>query len=203
MNVFVLIGIIIFCIYIYLHLKFILKINNNYDILQSKNPNKENFEKIINQKSPSVFTDISNDWKLNKINKKNIDNYFKYYLTPLMISKKYEIYESNLKNNLIREKNNRHLILQIEGESKFYLFNPKQSKYLYPSKKNKNESQIDYWNQDLKKFPLLNKAQFIEIKLHKNQMLYIPYKWWYASEHFDNSKIIDCKSDSLFSYFIC
>ena len=39
--------------------------------------------KIVNQKSPSVFTDISNEWKLDKINK-NIDSYFKYYLTPLM-----------------------------------------------------------------------------------------------------------------------
>ena len=200
MNVFILIGIIIFCIYLFLHIKFLFKVNNDYDILQSNNPNKENFEKIMNQKSPSVFTNISNRWNLKDLNKNNIDSHFKYYLSPILLNKKYEILSNKLpkKNKLIMEKKNRHLILQLEGESKFYLFNPNQSKYLYNKK---GISQIDYWNQDLKKFPLLNKAQFVEIILHPHQMLYIPRKWWYVSEQSENSKYIDCNSDSLFSYF--
>jgi hypothetical protein len=201
MNVFILVGIIIFTIYLFLHIKFLFKINNDYDILQSNNPNKENFEKIMNQKSPSIFTNISNKWNLKDLNKNNIDSYFKYYLSPILLSKKYEILSNTKpkKNKLIMEKNNRHLILQLDGESKFYLFSPNQSKYLYNKK---GVSQIDYWNQDLKKFPLLNKAQFIEIILHPHQMIYIPRKWWYVSEHSENSKYIDCNSDSLFSYFI-
>ena len=91
MNVFILVGIIIFTIYLFLHIKFLFKVNNDYDILQSNNPNKENFEKIMNQKSPSIFTNISNKWELKDLNKKSINSYFKYYLSPLLLSKKYEI----------------------------------------------------------------------------------------------------------------
>lgn len=201
MNTIVIIGIIIFIIYILLHIKFLYKINPNYDILQSKNPNKENFEKIMNQKSPSVFTDISNSWNIKEINKKNINKYFKYYLCPLLIKSKYDIKHLNdkSKEHLIIEKNNRHLILQLKGKSKFYLFNPDQAKYLYIKK---NKSEIDYWNQDLKKYPLLNKSQFIEIIIHENQMIYIPKQWLYAYESIKDGVIIDCNSESILSYFL-
>ena len=66
----------------------------------------------------------------------------------------------------------------------------------------KNKSEVDYWNQDLKKYPLLNKSQFIEIIIHENQMIYIPKKWWYTYESIDKGHLIDCNSESLFSYFL-
>ena len=201
MNYLILVCIISFFIYLYLHIRFHLKINNNYDILQSNNPNKENFEKIINEKSPSVFTNISNKWNLQHLNQNSINENFKYYLCPLLINKKYEINNSNskLKNNLMKENKNRHLILHIDGTRKYYLFSPNQIKYLYNIK---DKSRVNYWNQDLKKYPLFNKAQFIEIIMHPHQMIYIPKNWWYAYENLESNITIDCNSNSLFSYFI-
>ena len=98
----------------------------------------------------------------------------------MAVSYNYKIVKEDdkTKNKLIKETSSRHLIFQLKGTQKIILFNPAQSQYLYP---NKNESKIDYWNQNLKKFPLINKAQFIEIILREGQLMYIPKKWWYTT----------------------
>ena len=216
MNTIKIIGICILFIFLIVQIIFVNKINNQYDILQVNNPNKDNFEKMIAQRSPCVFTGIIDTWdirnlnidKLNKLdlaakNKLNtdIDNCFNYYLTPMCLKHNFRI-DTNEKTNLVRENSFRHLICQISGTSTITLFSPNENKFLYPSKKNGiTKSQIDYWNQDLKMFPKFNDAKCIDIILYPGHMLYIPYKWWYVIECENEGIQISCTSESSFSYF--
>ena len=106
--------------------------------------------------------------------------------------------DQKTKNKLLRETSSRHLIFQLKGTQKIILFNPSQTPYLYA---NKNESKMDYWNQNLKKYPLINKSQFIEIILREGQLMYIPKKWWYTNKSSNNTVYISSKSESIFSFF--
>ena len=38
------------------------KTNNKFDILQVDNPNKEEFEKVLHQKSPTISTNVSQNF---------------------------------------------------------------------------------------------------------------------------------------------
>lgn len=96
----------------------------------------------------------------------------------------------------------RHLIYQIHGRIKVILISPRYTKYLYKSNHFKNGSvlsKVNFWNPDLKRYPLFNKAQYIEILLYPGQILYIPSYWWYAIENLDNSISISIKSENIFS----
>ena len=73
MNKIQIIGLIILIVLICLQISFINKKYTDYNILQSKNPNKEKFEKVVSQKYPSVFTDITNNWDIDP-SLKNINN---------------------------------------------------------------------------------------------------------------------------------
>jgi len=217
MSIIKLIGICILIIFITIQIVFLNKINNNYDILQVNNPNNDNFEKMLGQRSPCVFTGIIDTWeiknltidKLNKLdieskNKLNIEmnNCFNYYLTPMCLKHNYSI-DTNEKLNLVRENSFRHLICQISGKSTITLFSSDETKYLYPTKKDGTSvSQIDYWNQNLKKYPKFSKAKCIDIILYPGHMIYIPYKWWYVINGETNNIRISCTSESFFSYFL-
>ena len=209
MNKLIYLVIIVILVFVFLQIRFQNKTNNDYDILQSNNPDKETFEKIVNQKSPSIFTNVINEdskLRVEKLQKdpksfnKLINSELNYYLIPMAVSYNYKIVKEDdkTKNKLIKETSSRHLIFQLKGTQKIILFNPAQSQYLYP---NKNESKIDYWNQNLKKFPLINKAQFIEIILREGQLMYIPKKWWYTTKSTENTTHISSKSESIFSLF--
>ena len=67
--------------------------------------------------------------------------------------------------------------------------------------KNK-ESEIDFWDQDLEKYPLIEKAKYIEMLVSPDQMIYIPYGWWYCYENLEDNIYVTCKSESFFSYFL-
>ena len=45
-------------IFLFFQYRFINKNNNIIDIYQADNPNKDEFEKILNKKSPSIFTNV-------------------------------------------------------------------------------------------------------------------------------------------------
>ena len=61
MNKLIYLVIIVILVFVFLQIRFQNKTNNDYDILQSNNPDKETFEKIVNQKSPSIFTNVINE----------------------------------------------------------------------------------------------------------------------------------------------
>ena len=201
MNIFIIIGIVIFVIYLCLHIKLLVKTNNDYEILQSNNPSKENFEKILLEKSVSVFTNISSNWNINLKDdnlKTDLEKYLDYYATPLSVNRSINIdnNKNNYKTNLIIQKKNRHLILQLMGKRKYILFNPLQKKNLYFKK---SKSTIDYWNLNIKKYPLVNDAKFIEVIIHENQMIYIPKNWIYCYKNLENSITVSYNSETLLS----
>lgn len=124
-----------------------------------------------------------------------------YYLPPFTASKKYLVSIGNkyIKSDIERVNNGRLIICQIEGSRRYYLFNPEQSKFLYKSNNYNNGktlSQINFWNQDHKKYPDFEKSQYMEIIIRKGQMLYIPKYWWYCSENSDIS--ITIKMESMY-----
>jgi hypothetical protein len=218
---------IVLIIIIYFQYNYINNHNSSYEILQYENPNKNLFENILNNKLISIFTNIPINNKillnfnnldelsyknLNINEKKNLNNLlvenFSYYNIPLCISSNIKLnFESpnnnnnNNNNKIIRQKYYRELIYQYRGIKKYYIFSPDQSKYLYLNK-NKTYSNIDFWNQNTSKFPLINKAKYIEIIVSEGQLIYIPSNWFYTSSTEYDSISIHCISDSIFSRFL-
>ena len=213
MNKITIIVIIVLSIFIILNIKYINTTKSNIEILQVNNPNKDIYEKTVSQKSPSIFTNIitsnirNNILSLIKSSKTQelhleLSKYFDYYLIPMSIKNLYSIQTNNIVN-LKQVGNFRFLIYQLSGESRIIIFNPKNKSYLYPSKKNgETMSHVDFWNQDLKRYPNFSKAEYVEIILYPGQLIYLPYKWWYCINSVPGSIRINSISDSLFSYFL-
>jgi len=213
MKIIISVLLVFFAILIFLNILFINKIPNDFEILQANNPDKDTLEKMIIQKYPAVFTNVTKNLDMETINN-NINNnlqeksipeikeYFSYYLAPMCLTYKFNIHKNEL-INLRMVNNHRLLICQLYGKSKIYLFTPKQKKLLYPIKKDGiYKSKVDFWNPD-KKFNAFNQTKYVEINLHEGQMIYIPYKWWYCIDSGANTNHrLLCGSESFFSYFL-
>ena len=207
---------VVLIIFVYFQYNYINKTNDSFNIVQYENPNKNIFENMVHEKSISIFTKIQFDFNNNinldtyhllnnNNNKQMINNIIKqninYYNIPLSIKHNFTI-ENELidyKTPLTIQNHYRGLIIQLKGERKIYIFKKSDKKNLYF---NKNNSSIDFWNQDIIKYPLLNKAQYIEIILRENQMIYIPYKFIYALITLNNNLTAYSNSESLLSYFL-
>lgn len=214
---------IILIVIIYFQYSFIHQTNDSYEILQYNNPNKDLFENIHQEKLISVFTNIPFDISSGEDNKMNSYSYsmfkndylkknknktdriiqenFSYYDIPLCVSNKiildFQIFDST--SPLIYQDNYRHLIYQVEGTRRFYIFSPKYHKNLYIKNK---KTDVDFWNQDTNKYPLIKDAQYIEVLLHPGQMISIPMKWVYAHITEEDCFTIFYSSESIFSYFL-
>lgn len=214
---------IIFFVFIYFQYSFIHDINDSYEILQHNNPNKDLFENIHQDKLISIFTnipfnininntdpdneyqysDFKNDYihqnteKINKIINANLS----YYEVPLCVSNKIflKYQQFDTRSPLIYQDCYRHLIFQLEGTMRFFIFSPKYHKNLYIENKS---TQLDFWNQDVSKFPLVSKAQYVEVILHPGQMISIPMKWVYAFAVENDSLTVLYNSESIFSYLL-
>ena len=213
--------VIVFAVIIYFQHSFIHNTNDSYEILQYNNPNKDLFENIHQEKLISVFTNIPFDislgsnsknynysgFKNDHINKnKNktdriIKENFSYYDIPLCVTNnivmKFQIFSTQ--SPLIYQDSYRHVIYQLEGIRRFYIFSPKFHKNLYIKNK---QTPVDFWNQDTSLYPLLSTAQYIEVVLHPGQMISIPMKWVYAHITEEDSFTIFYSSESVFSYFL-
>jgi len=205
--IFILIIISIIC---YFQYESINKINNSYQILQYENPQKNIFENMLQDKLISVFTNIKFDkWNISLslyntqkdlIDKSIIKNLY-YYNIPLSIENNHQIlFESKDKPPLIQRQNKyRRLFYIYSGSKRFFIFNADQSKYLYL---NNDTSPINILNQDLQKYPLIEKAKYIEIICRQNTMLYIPYNFYYTSICDEDTISIDVNSESIFSLYL-
>lgn len=205
--IFILIIISIIC---YFQYESINKINNSYQILQYENPQKNIFENMLQDKLISVFTNIKFDkWNISLslyntqkdlIDKSIIKNLY-YYNIPLSIENNHQIlFESKDKHPLIQRQNKyRRLFYIYSGSKRFFIFNTDQSKYLYL---NNDTSPINILNQDLQKYPLIEKAKYIEIICRQNTMLYIPYNFYYTSICDEDTISIDVNSESIFSLYL-
>ena len=133
---------------IFLQFRVINQVNNKFEILQAENPNKDQFEKIVGNSYPAIFTNVSENffdlqkYSLDSINKietesrknlnTNIKNHFDYYAVPMKTKTDMAI---NLEgagttDYIVKQSNYRLLICQLKGVKKLILFTPNQSKYL-------------------------------------------------------------------------
>jgi hypothetical protein len=151
-------------LFIYCQVRIHRKYQTDYQIMQVNDPEKNVLEDTLNNKYPTILTDVIIGWKgirdldpqtikdkgdkLIKDSKflKLLNNYFGYYHLPLTISKKYSIkhYIKGDTQYITKQKEFRFYIAQIYGKSRFILFSPKEEKYLYPTK-DKNYSKLNYW----------------------------------------------------------
>ena len=102
-------------------------------------------------------------------------------------------------NTVTRQYNYRYMITQLKGVRRIYLFAPKNRKYLYAKG---DKSQIDFFRDDLLKYPKLSETKYIEVVLYPGQMLYIPFNWWYNYEIQEDSFAVYHQSDTLFSKYL-
>jgi hypothetical protein len=187
----------------------------SYEIIQANNPDKDMYEELMSEKKPAVFTNILEGLDIEKYNltdpnfdknilKYDLKEHFDFYLIPLNF--KFKFYVNKDKKDtytpIIKQASYRHLITQVTGIKKILLFSPEQKKYLY-CKNTDTESKIDFWDESTyKNYPLFNKAKYVEIIVKGNQMVYIPYKWWYTIYDVTDGLSVVSESESLFSYFL-
>lgn len=209
--------IVIICVILYFQYPYINYENNNYDILQFNNPNKSIFENMLSEKKISIFTNIPIDLthkdiqplyftpdfvnilNSNKDFSKNVYNQLNYYNIPLCISKSHKLMMLDKASPLTLQNNYRFLLLNLKNTIKISLFYPSQKDNLYFNKNNK--STIDFYNTDYDKYPKLNDVKFIEVLLHPNQMICIPYKWMYILNNIDETDtiLLTYTNESIFS----
>ena len=188
--------IVILSVIIYFQYNFINKTNNSYEILQYKNPRKNIFENVLNEKLISVFTDIKFD------NWNNIENNLFYYNIPLSIESNYTInIENKNQTSLIKKQDKYRRLFYVEsGTKRFLIFNKNQAKNLYLN--NNNTSPVNIFNQDVKKYPNLKNIKYIEVIVRENTMIYIPYNFFFCYICHENTKSYDLYSESIFSKFL-
>jgi histone arginine demethylase JMJD6 len=74
-------------------------------------------------------------------------------------------------------------LMQVYGRKQFIIYPPDQEKYLYPSPKKVNLSQINSIdNPDLQKFPLFAKADPTVFVLEPGELLFVPSHWWHTTK---------------------
>ena len=221
MNIyFILIAILLLVFFFYCHIYQFIKESNHYEILQAGNPSPDNLEKMFLEKSPIVITDLLGGWDgfnqidfeyikvqpdltKDKVVIKLLDKYSKNYLLPFKISHSYNnnIYKKDQTTPLKKVAGHRHMIIQMEGITRYILFYPKQSTNLYDGK-------VDFWNweklskENKERFPLFAKASYIELILSKGSILHLPKNWWFATQTMEDSIQMTIDSNSVFSYFI-
>ena len=206
--IFIFIIIVVIC---YFQNQYINTINNSYDILQYENPQKNIFENMLQDKLISIFTNIKFDnWNISLqqynlqkdlIDKKIIENLY-YYNLPLSIEANHQILfeKQNTPNFIHKQDKYRRLFYIYSGTKRFFIFNADQSNYLYLN--NNNVSPINFWDQNVEKYPLIEKAKYIEVICRENTMLYIPYNFYYTSICDEDTITIDISSESIFSKFL-
>jgi hypothetical protein len=195
---------ILFIISIYiLNYIFIKRTNDSYEIIQKYKPDRNQIVNLVNNKSPLVLLGIIEDWFIydendkidhKKLTKDVLNDNTRILNNVLTIKKSYIInFYKNNQSKLIQENNVRHFLCLLEGNISVYLFNPKQN-IEYDINNGIKESKYSFWNEEKEK---LKDTNFIEIKLDKEQILYIPYGWWYCFKSNEESLILDINSNTI------
>mgnify|MGYP003682067585 FL=1 len=195
---------IVFIISIYtLNYIFIKRTNDSYEIIQKYKPDRNQIVNLVNNKSPLILLGIIEDWFIydendkidhKKLTKDVLNDNTRILNNVLTIRKSYIInFYKNHQSKLIQENNVRHFLCLLEGNISVYLFNPKQN-IEYDINNGIRESKYSFWNEEKEK---IKDTNFIEIKLDKEQILYIPYGWWYCFKSKEESLILDINSNTI------
>ena len=171
------------------------KKNIKYELVQKHKPQKNEIIDILNLKLPTIITGEVEEWFIfnkddiidkEKLNNKTIGENSNnlVYVSPLV--RKYNInnYQKNYFSNIINETNTRHFLVLLQGEIELNLYNPEQKELI---KKN-NEIYTKNANKDVK---------FITIKLYAEQILYIPYQWFYSFKCNGKCLMLDINSETI------
>jgi len=191
------------------HYIFLNRTNNKYEIMQKYKPTQKDIEKLYISKYPSIITGEVEDWFIfdkkdkidtSKLTKKVLDESLSKICHRFSIVKKYNIitHQKNYNTNIKYENNTRHSIIVLKGDISVLLFNPEQfSKIDFIDSNKKNLiSKSSIYDKSKKN---LKDAKYMEIKLHKEQILLIPYKWLYCYNCLEKSQIIHVNSESMFT----
>ena len=194
----------IFFILNFLNIK---KNNNSYEILQKYKPDRNEIIEIVRNKLPVVMLGVVEDWFIydkndvidqSKLTEEVLNENTKLLNNVLTINKRYEINLVKTKKNskLIRENKVRHFICILTGNISVYLFNPKQKIEYFINNIGQQESKYSFWTKEKEN---LKETKYMEINLGTEQILFIPYGWWYCYQVKDTSIILDINSDTVFT----
>ena len=200
----VIVLIIIFFILNFLNIK---KTNNSYEILQKYKPNRNEIIEIVRNKLPVVMLGVVEDWFIydkndvidqSKLNEEVLNENTKLLNNVLTINKRYEINLVQDKKNskLIRENKVRHFLCLLTGNISVYLFNPEQKIEYFINNNGQQESKYSFWTKEKEH---LKETKYMEINLGTEQILFIPYGWWYCYQVKDTSIMLDINSDTVFT----
>lgn len=198
---------IVILIVVYIYFSNVNIINEPYDETKSQvniydSVSKEMFEKIISNRSPTIFTNINTkNYNSSLKLQDKIISIFKPYVIPYSITHNYDIQNENKDaySPLIKQTNYRHLFLLLNGKKKIVLFSPSQVSKLYT---NTDISPVNFWDSNPEKFPKFETIKYLELELEANEMIYIPYNWWFTMYNTTKTVSITCNSESISSYFL-
>jgi hypothetical protein len=198
LNIIILIVLIILGVLYFIQFKYLSKTNSDLTILQKNNPDKNTIEEILQNKSPTIFTGMIENWEVNDDNnilKEEYDSNTGIFNIPLCIAKKYKtfIMPEGKKTNVIKEHNTRHILFLLEGEVRLFLFNPEQNiKY--------NDGKIKISTHNFFEKPEEFKdVKYLEIKFSEGHIIYIPRGWSYCYSVEDYTELLSMTSESIFS----
>ena len=203
----VIVLIIIFFILNFLNIK---KTNNSYEILQKYKPYRNEIIEIVRNKLPVVMLGVVEDWFIydkndvidqSKLTEEVLNENTKLLNNVLTINKRYEINFLEIKNKpkkskLIRENKVRHFLCLLTGNISVYLFNPEQKIEYFINNNRQQESKYSFWTKEKEH---LKETKYIEINLGTEQILFIPYGWWYCYQVKDSGIMLDINSDTVFT----
>lgn len=198
MDIFNIVIILILCfiaIIYFFQFKYFSKINEDLVILQRNNPDKELIEDMLDNKSPTIFTGMIENWNVKddkNITKEEFDENTKIFNIPLSIAKKYKqlILPEGKQTNIIRERSNRSIFFLLEGEIRLFLFSPKEN-LLENNLINEN-----FFEDENDKF---KDIKYLEIKFSEGHIIYIPRGWYYCYKVEDYTEILTMTTESIFS----
>lgn len=201
--IFIVILIILIIIYT-THYCYLIKNNNDMEILESNKVSYNELNTNLRNKLPLIITGEIEDWFIFKENDEIDDEKLtndillensKKLFYPLSLKKYIKIINIKKNNNIniIKEKNTRHFIGVLKGKISVLLFNPNEYKN-FENKKGKSMYNF-YKHKD--KF---NKVKYNEIILNEEKLLYIPLNWWYCYNVLETGILLNISSESLITY---
>lgn len=197
LNIIIIIILLILGVLYFFQFKYLSKTNNDLVILQKDNPNKEIIEEVLENKSPTIFTGMIENWEVNddkNVTKEEYDSNTQIFNIPLSIVKKYKsfVMPEGKQTNVIKERSTRHILFLLEGEIRLFLFNPEQ-KIRY--RDGTNVSRHNFFTEPEE----FKDVKYLEIKFSEGHIIYIPRGWSYCYSVEDYTELLSMTSESIFS----
>ena len=206
-TLFIILIIIITIIFVFYLLNYfnIKKTNNNYEILQKLKPNKSEVIDLTRNKLPTVLLGIIEDWFIydendqidhNKLTEEVLNENTEILNNTFTLNKNYDINTTISDINLIQQNKVRHFICLLSGNISVFLFNPEQKIEYFINDNKQKESKYSFWNEDKEK---LSHTKYLEINLGAEQILFVPYGWWYCYKVKENGTLLNINSNTFFT----